>query len=244
MPIHDWTKVDAGLFHDFHLSWTATLRNALNSGVLPPDYFALAEQRIQEPIPDVLTLKLSSNSPASNPLAGGPVLTLPPRTSLIRRNEADIYAAKADRITVRHRHGDVVAVLEIVSPGNKGSRAELRAFLEKTVGLIRQGIHLLVIDLIPPGKRDPDGLPQSIWDQISEDDLSLPPDKPLSLTSFDSGPEQVVYVETVAVGDLLPDMPLFLKTGVHVKAPLESTYQLAWSQVPGPLKPLLAVEKV
>ena len=41
MPIHDWTRVDAGLFHDFHQSWTVALRNALNSGVLPADYFAL-----------------------------------------------------------------------------------------------------------------------------------------------------------------------------------------------------------
>ncbi len=243
MPIHDWTKVDAGLFHHFHQNWTVALGNALNAGVLPSEYFALVEQNIRGPIPDVLTLKLSSNSPASNPLAGGSVLTLPPRTSLIRRKEADIYAAKADRITVRHRHGDVVAVVEIVSPGNKGSRAELRAFADNSVELIRQGIHLLVIDLIPPGKRDPNGLPQLIWDQISEDDLSLPPDKPLSLTSFDSGSDQVVYVETVAVGDVLPDMPLFLTTGVHVKAPLESSYQLAWSQFPDPLKPLLEDNK-
>jgi hypothetical protein len=21
MPIHDWTRVDAGIFHDFHQSW-------------------------------------------------------------------------------------------------------------------------------------------------------------------------------------------------------------------------------
>ena len=37
MPIHDWTRVDAGLFHDFHQSWTVALRNALNEGILPID---------------------------------------------------------------------------------------------------------------------------------------------------------------------------------------------------------------
>ena len=31
----------------------------LNAGVLPPDYFALPEQSIRGPVPDVLTLKLS-----------------------------------------------------------------------------------------------------------------------------------------------------------------------------------------
>jgi hypothetical protein len=42
--MHDWTRVDAGLFHDFHQSWAITLRNSLNAGALPADYFALVEQ--------------------------------------------------------------------------------------------------------------------------------------------------------------------------------------------------------
>ncbi len=44
MAIHDWTRVDAGVFHDFHLAWIGELRRVLNSGLLPPDYYALAEQ--------------------------------------------------------------------------------------------------------------------------------------------------------------------------------------------------------
>jgi hypothetical protein len=59
MPVHDWTRVDAGPFHDFHQGWTVALRTALNAGVLPPDYFALVEQHIQDPVPDVLTKHLS-----------------------------------------------------------------------------------------------------------------------------------------------------------------------------------------
>ena len=46
MPIHDWTRVDAGLFHAFHQSWIVKLCDALNRGLLPPDYFALPEQSI------------------------------------------------------------------------------------------------------------------------------------------------------------------------------------------------------
>ena len=58
----------------------------------------------------------------------------PPRARLVRRTERSLYARKADRITVRHRHGKVVAVIEIVSPGNKGSTSEFRAFIEKILG--------------------------------------------------------------------------------------------------------------
>jgi hypothetical protein len=54
MPIHDWTRIDSGAFHDFHQRWTLTLSNALNQGILPDGYFAMVEQRVGAPIADVL----------------------------------------------------------------------------------------------------------------------------------------------------------------------------------------------
>ena len=57
MPIHDWTRVNAGTWHDFHLSWMAELRNAINDGRLPDDYYAQAEQIIGPFGPDVLRLQ-------------------------------------------------------------------------------------------------------------------------------------------------------------------------------------------
>jgi hypothetical protein len=240
MPIHDWTRVDAGLFHDFHQRWIAVLSDALNLGGLPPGYFALVEQRIQGPIPDVLTLQLSSEAEGpNNDSVGLAVATVPPRARVIRESEAEIYAGKANRITVRHRHGDVVAVIEIVSPGNKASRNELRAFVEKTADLIRQNIHLLVIDLFPPGPRDRWGIHKAIWDEFQEEDFEMLPDKPLILAAYDAGPPHVAYIESVAVGDVLPDRPLFLNPGHYVPVPLEATYQTTWNAFPAVLKGLL-----
>ncbi len=240
MPIHDWTRVDAGLFHHFHHQWIDSLSNALNDGSLPSDYFALVEQRIQGPIPDVLTLRLLPGTPQpTNGTTGLAVATVPPRARLVKRSEAGIYAEKANRITVRHRHGDVVAVLEVVSPGNKGSRADLRAFVEKSADLIRQGVHLLVVDLFPPGPRDPHGIAKAIWDEFQEEDFELPSDEPRTLAAFDAGPRRVAYVEFIAVGDPLPPMPLFLKPEFYVPAPLEATYQATWQVFPTPLKGLL-----
>jgi hypothetical protein len=240
MPIHNWTRVDAELFHAFHQRWISALCDALNTGGLPSDYFALPEQDLRGPEPDVLTLRLSSGP--DEPSGTGPCQTVavaPPRTRHVRRSEAGVYARKADRLTVRHRHGHVVAVIEIVSPGNKASRNELRAFVEKTTKLIRQGIPLLVIDLFPPSKRDPQGIHKAIWDDFLEEDFVLPPDKPLTLASYDAGPTQVAYVEPVGVRDVLPSMPLFLKPDFYVPAPLETTYLETWRLFPAPLKPLL-----
>jgi hypothetical protein len=240
MPVHDWTRVDARLFHDFHQSWTVRLRDALNAGVLPPDHFALVEQKIPEKEPDVLALKLAFDSDESTFVEGGlAVATSPPRTRLTRRSEVNYYAAKANRITVRHRHGDVVAIIELVSPDNKSSRAEFHAFVEKAANLIRAKVHLLVIDLFPPAKCDPQGVHKAIWDEFEEEDFEFPPGKPMTLASYDAGPPQVAYVENIGVGDLLPDMPIFLRPETYVPAPLEATYQTAWETFPNALKGLL-----
>ena len=71
MPVHDWTRVDAGLFHAFHFNWIASLCAALNDGSLPSDYFALPEQNIKGPIPDALTLKLSTSAGEASDDEGG-----------------------------------------------------------------------------------------------------------------------------------------------------------------------------
>ena len=102
-----------------------------------------------------------------------------------------------------------------------------------------QGIHLLAIDLFPPTKRDPQGIHKAIWDEIEEADLELPGDRPLTLASYDAGPPPVAYVEPVAVGDVLLDMPVFLKPGSYVPIPLETTYQATWESFPKPMKRLL-----
>jgi len=70
MPIHDWTRVGAGIFHDFHHAWIEELKRSLNRGVLPPDYYALAEQFAAGFGPDVLTLQGNGNG---TPLAPGDV---------------------------------------------------------------------------------------------------------------------------------------------------------------------------
>ena len=44
MPLHDWTRVDAEIFHDFHTVWMGTRQTALNEGLLPRGYYALVEK--------------------------------------------------------------------------------------------------------------------------------------------------------------------------------------------------------
>ncbi len=200
MPIHDWTRVSFGTFHNFHQGWMITLRDALNAGRLPEGYFAMAEQVVSRP--------------------------------------EERYAGKATHLAIHHGLGRVVAIIEIVSPGNKNSRHALRSFVDKAVELIREGVNLMVIDLFPPGPRDPQGIHPAIWDEISDQPWALPPDKPLTLAAYQCMPTKTAYVEPMAVGDRQPEMPLFLHGDWHVPTPLEEAYQAAWDVMPLPIKQL------
>jgi hypothetical protein len=234
MPVHDWTRVRPNRFHDFHQSWTIAIRNALNAGLLPPGYFAMVEQRAGGPEPDVITLDMTSST---SPPRGGVAIDLkPPPARFVTRTEVGTYARRANRVTVRHPDVDVVAVVEIVSPGNKDSRHAIRAFARKAVALLYAGIHLLIVDLFPPGRRDPQGIHKVIWDRLHDEAFALPPDKPLTLAAYAVSTEIVAYVEPAAVGDSLPDMPVFLTGDRYVPCPLEATYRTAWEQFPAPLR--------
>src|SRR5438270_9403677 len=235
MPVHDWTRVEAGIFHHFHLEWIGEISRALNQGLLPPDHYALAEQITSTWEPDVLTLRGPTKGPPpeKNPPAGVALAAAPPKVLYRAKTEMDLYAAKAKAVVIRHTSNhQIIAVLEIVSPGNKSSRQRLRAFVEKAEGLLRAGIHLLIVDLFPPGPRDPQGIHKTIWDEIMDNDFALPPDKPLTLAAYVGGPVPETFVNAAAVRLALPDMPLFLTPDVYVLVPLEATYQSAWEAVP------------
>lgn len=78
------------------------------------------------------------------------------------------YRRKQNVVAVRHVSRDrVVAIVEVVSPGNKSTGHAMRSLVEKAAELLDRGVHLLLIDLIPPGPRDPNGLHSAVWDDVA-----------------------------------------------------------------------------
>ena len=140
MPVHDWTLVDAGIFHHFHQRWISALTDILNERLLPDEYYALAEQQ-----------------------SG--------------RFETDV----------------------------------------------------LIVDMQPPTRRDPDGIHGAIWDEVAGEPYTRPSDKPLTLAAYEAGTTVRAFIEPVRVGDALCDMPLFLDPGRFVAVPLEETYEAAFA---------------
>jgi hypothetical protein len=203
MPAHDWTRVEDGIFHAFHLAWIAELQRLFNNGILPFDFYALAAQ---------------VNDRAADILADA---------------DRESYTSRQRSLTIRHTSGHrVVALVEIISAGNKASEYAWQSFLDKALAALKQGIHLLLIDLYPSTARDPQGVHGSLWGCLTGEPYTPPDDAPLTQAAYSSGPVKTAYVEPIAVGQQLPAMPLFLTPDGYIEAPLEATYQAAYAGVP------------
>ena len=239
MPVHDWGRVKPAIFHHFHTKWIVTISDALNGGLLPDEFYALSEAHAKVGIADVLTLEKGrgegSGDEFEGPIHRGAtaVAEARPKVRLIETAEADAIFARQRQIAIRRSSDDhIVALIEIVSPGNKSSRTALDRFIRKASRALKKGWHLLILDLHRPALRDPQGIHGALWPEVGGTSYEAPADKPLTLAAYEAGFPKTAYVEPIAVGDPLPEMPIFLAPGWYVNVPLGPTYEAAWRGVP------------
>jgi hypothetical protein len=236
MPVHDWARVGDGTFHDFHYSWVLEIKRALKRAPLPKGYYVMAEQFGGDlGAPDVLTLQAAGAKPEpEGPLSGTATLTeTPPLVHARTRIARDSYARMQRTLVIRHTSDDrIVAMIEVLSPGNKSSRHAIRSFLDKAVAALDGGIHLLLVDVHPPGPRDPTGIHGAILNEIGTENYVLGGENPLTVVAYIGGAVVEAFVTHFAVGRPIPEMPLFLTRENYVRVPLEPTYMAAWEDVP------------
>jgi hypothetical protein len=241
MPLHDWTRVSAGTYHDFHNSWITHLKESLNEGLLPPPYYALGEQRAGDTGPDLLALREAAEQGEDD--AGSVIVDegmvavaeAPPCVHLAQEAslEAAFYLSKRRTLVIRHATGDrIVALVEIVSPANKHNRASVEDFVSKVGAAIQAGIHVLVIDPFQPTRHDPQGMHGLLWEELGEPRFELPTDRKLTLVSYCAKSPLIAYIEPTSVRSPLTEMPLFLTKTHYIRTPLERTYMQAWAGVP------------
>ncbi len=240
MPIHDWTRVDAGTFHAFHTLWIGELMKALNAGLLPKGYYALAEQVATRMQTDLLTLRadVPREVPHGIPNGAVAVAEVAPCVRLTVRPDPQNRPKRPTRrgrhLVIRHISGhQVVALIEIVSPSNKDRRDHVRELAEKVVRSLEAGVHVLLIDLLPATPHAPHGMHGAVWRYFDTRPYVPPEDGPLTLASYVwDGAEPEARIEPVAVGQPLIDMPLFLTPERYVNVPLEPTYLAAYRGMP------------
>ena len=249
MPLHDWTRVTPNDFHGFHVLWISALSNTLNQGLLPPGYYALPEHVVPPYAPDVLTLATGERDalpqwPEGGDGGGGGV-------AVATETEVEVTLTAGPRkrekpperhITVRHAEGRrLVAVIELVSPGNKAKAAAIRGLVEKSAALLANGIHLSIIDVFPNPPRLPRGFGGAIWRSIRGAEAEYAPKFSRTHAAFAArdGGGCVAQFQSSEVGSPLPRLPLYLTERGCILLPLEETYQAAWAGYPKPLRPAL-----
>jgi hypothetical protein len=236
MPVHDWTGVSDGTFHDFHYSWVLEIKRALKRGLLPKGYYVMAEQLGGDVgAPDVLTRQAKNTTPEPDgTLAGTATLAeSPPAVDARATIARDPYARLQRTVVIRHTSDDrIVAMIEVLSRGNKSNRHAIRSFLDKAVAALDGGVHLLLVDVHPPGPRDPHGIHGAVLNEIGTDDYVLPSERPLTAAAYIGGAPVDAFVAHFTVGARLPEMPLFLTAENNIRVPLEAAYMAAWEDVP------------
>jgi hypothetical protein len=239
MLVHDWRKVETGTFHAFHNAWNTHLMGRLNAGILPEGYYALAEQHVRGRVPDVLTFQIPERGSSVPPVipGGNRGIALADSPPQVRRrlvaDASSVYRARQRTLTIRQTSGHrVVALLEIVSPGNKDRASSVEDFGLKIETVLNRGIHILVADLFPPGKFDRRGIHGEIWSRYSSEEYQPPADQSLTLSSYLADDEVEAYVEHLNFDSALPDMPLFLDEETYIYVPLETTYETAFRDMP------------
>jgi Protein of unknown function (DUF4058) len=266
MRVHNWSKLFAGLFHDFHSRWIVSLSEALNTGLLPSSYYAMAEQVAGGPRPDILTLEqgvpeteFNDYSPENQPEMFEPALEeqsvthedgqlLTETKPLVRftvKAEETLYTEKRNRVAIRHMSDDrIVAVIEIISPGNKQSPKSIEFFNEKVLSLLQLGKHFLMIDVLPPGKADPRGMHAALWESAFGETVGVTSEEPIGCVAYHAERDYDVvdlhvkrffptaYFERCSLVGPLPTMPLFLTDKMYVNVPLTDTYAAAFKGVP------------
>ena len=233
MPMHDWRIIESGLYHDFHGSWLFAIRDILNSGLLGDEYYALAEQVTSEFKPDVVALTKRERSSTQAPGSS-------PTVALLDQGRMTKQLRKRNRLSIRHvSHDRVVAVIELVSPGNKDDKKACADFIRKAFDLLAMRINFLYIDPFAPTNQDPNGLHARIWKKLLPKKTAhhATADQPLMSVSYGclDHDEIQAAIERFAVGDKLPAMPLHLDEE-WITLPLEETYMQAWDKYPKLLK--------
>jgi len=166
---------------------------------------------------------------------GESAVALAPFPVVVQQIAPEPYSRRARQIVIKDSwQGDrVVAVIEIVSQGNKTSQARAEQFLRKSETFLEKRIHLLIVDLHGATNVVPRGFHARILEDFGQEPPRLPPDRSLSAVSYQvlEDGTLISHFAALKVSEPLPQMPVFLRPHEYVRLPLEETYRECFQDV-------------
>ncbi len=140
----------------------------------------------------------------------------------------DVYEV---RVYDEKRHCRLVAAVEIVSPANKDRPEHRNAFLSKCAGLLREGVSVVIVDLVTTRTQN---LYESMLELLGQSDPTLNPETSLyaaacRLTKRTDKWVLETWAQSLALGHPLPTLPLWLADNLAVPLELEESYEQSCS---------------
>jgi hypothetical protein len=125
-------------------------------------------------------------------------------------------------------HGQLIAAIEIVSPRNKDRPAARERYLCRYAGYLHQGVHLLLVDVLPR----PEGFSfaDALATSLGIEQPACPAPCVVSYRVGEPVPEGTIlalWLRSLTVGKTLPVVPLALNSQVQILIDLERTYREA-----------------
>ncbi|MBX9628576.1 MAG: DUF4058 family protein [Gemmataceae bacterium] len=233
MPLRDHFRPplsEVRAWEGFHSAWASSISDALNQS-LPTGYFAEEEVHAGRNVEiDVATFDattpaqaeparewLRPDTPDPGPWAPDPPAGVGPAV-FADDFEVRVVASRAGR--------RVVAAVELVSPGNKDRPETRQAFAAKCASYLYQGIALVVVDVVTERHADLHGDVLGLAGLAGVGSL---PGPGLFAAAYrpirrDGRDEVEVWPARLAVGSVLPSLPLWLDAVTYVRLDLEATY--------------------
>ena len=233
MPLLDHFNAPLNRTHpwrSFHGAWAAAMARLLNQRVLPPGYYAVPLVDRDGPIEiDVATLQdrdapgcVSAEEKQSTWAAPAPALAVAVDLANVDGVEVQVFADDGDP--------RLAAAIEMLSPRNKDRPAARQAFAVKCVGYLQQGSSVVVLDTVTTRRADLNGTILLLLG-VDIGAAALPPAS-LSAVSYravgreEASQQLEVWPATLALGQPLPTLPLWIATDFSVPLDLEASYQM------------------
>lgn len=216
-------------WHAFHNAWATYIASDLNTK-LPENYFAYPNVQFGIKI-DVAAFEESQQESANETgavwlpmesqsqwIPPEPTQTVQflPTTEIV---EVSIFDAEAGP-TLR-------GAIELVSPANKDRAADRQAFVSKCETYLRQGIGLIVVDVVTVRQANLHGqlLARLAEGKASSVKMHLYAIAYRPTIERNGQPNLNIWQEELSIGTILPTLPLWLRGEICLPVDLAATYE-------------------
>ena len=213
----------------FHALWASVLVERLNLDLLPVGFFAEAQTHVGGRFEvDVGTFESIDRPYLGASVRGGvAVAEAPPQVVPPPDARLPIVYPDSIEVQVMSEEGglDLVAAVELVSPGNKDRPETRLAFVSKCVTYLQQGVGLILVDIVTDRRANlHDQLSQCLGGSCPMVDGTQMYASAYRPIRREQNEHLDVWTAPLTLGGSLPELPLALRRGPTLMLDLESSY--------------------